>query len=77
MLGAGFGMPTFFVSNNMLIQSIVDDDKRGRVMSINALCFMGTSSVSSLIAGSIAEFFGIAQTFLILGSILFLMALYF
>lgn len=77
MFGAGFGMPTFFVSNNMLIQSIVDDDKRGRVMSINALCFMGTSSVSSLIAGSIAEFFGIAQTFLILGCILFLMVIYF
>lgn len=77
MFLAGFGMPTFFVSNNMLIQSIVDDDKRGRVMSINALCFMGTSSVSSFIAGSIAEFFGIAQTFLILGTILFIMAVYF
>lgn len=77
MFCAGFGMPTFFVSNNMLIQSIVDDDKRGRVMSINALCFMGTTSVSSFIAGSIADFFGIAQTFTILGCILFLMAVYF
>lgn len=77
MLGAGFGMPTFFVSNNMLIQSVVDDDKRGRVMSINALCFMGTTSVSSFIAGSIADFFGIAQTFTIFGCILFAMALYF
>lgn len=77
MFCAGFGMPTFFVSNNMLIQSIVDDDKRGRVMSINALCFMGTSSVSSFIAGSVAEVFGIAQTFLILGSILILTALWF
>lgn len=77
MLGAGFGMPIFFVSNNMLIQSIVDDDKRGRVMSINALCFMGTSSVSSFLAGSIAEFVGIAQTFTLFGCILFLMAIYF
>lgn len=77
MFGAGFGMPTFFVSNNMIIQSIVDDDKRGRVMSINALCFMGTTSVSSFIAGSIAEIFGIAQTFIILGCLLFFMTIYF
>lgn len=77
MFGAGFGMPTFFLSNNMLIQTIVDDDKRGRVMSINALCYMGTTSVSSLIAGSVAELFGIAQTFLILGCILILTAIYF
>ncbi len=77
MFVAGFGMPTFFVSNNMLIQSIVDDDKRGRVLSIHALCFMGTSSVSSFLAGSIAEFFGIAQTFIILGCLLILIAAYF
>lgn len=77
MFVAGFGMPTFFASNNMIMQSIVDDDKRGRVMSINALCFMGTTSVSSFIAGSIAEFFGIAQTFIILGCLLFFMTIYF
>lgn len=54
MFFAGVGMTSFLTPQNMLLQNIVADDKRGRVMSLNALCYGGTISLSSFVAGSIA-----------------------
>lgn len=68
MLIAGLGMTCFLAPQNMLLQNIVSNNIRGRVMSVNALCYMGTISLSSYVAGAIAEKFGIAHTFVILGS---------
>lgn len=36
----GFGMTSSFTSDSTLLQSVIDDDKRGRVMSIYTVCFM-------------------------------------
>ncbi len=66
----GLGTAAFLTPVNTLIQNFVDDDKRGRVMSLNGICFMGTTSISSLIAGSIAEKIGIANTFILFGTML-------
>jgi MFS family permease len=50
----GFSMMLLLASSNTLLQTIVDDDKRGRVMSIYTMAFMGTAPFGSLLAGSLA-----------------------
>jgi MFS family permease len=55
---AGFGMMTQMASSNTVLQTIVDDDKRGRVMSLYSMAFLGTAPVGSLLAGSIASRWG-------------------
>lgn len=51
----GFAQVTQMTSNNTLVQTIVDDDKRGRVMAFHAMAFMGTMPLGSLLAGSLAN----------------------
>lgn len=70
MFCVGFGMTSAFTSDSTLLQSVIDDDKRGRVMSIYAVCFMGATSISNFVAGSVAQMTGIANTFIIFGIIL-------
>ena len=77
MFGVGVGSTCVFTPENMLLQSVIDDDKRGRVMSINSLSFLGTTAISSLFAGSIAHIFGISNTFIILGIIMLIIGLIF
>lgn len=66
----GLGMAAFLTSLNTLLQNFVDDEIRGRVMSLHAICFIGTTSLSSFIAGSVAEKIGISATFELIGLIL-------
>ena len=75
MFGVGLGSTTFLTPENMLLQSIVDDDKRGRVMGMNALFFLGPAAFSSLFAGSLAHIVGISKAFIILGVVMFLVAI--
>jgi MFS family permease len=63
----GFGMMAQMASNNTVLQTIVHDDKRGRVMSIFMVAFMGVVPFGSLLAGSLAHAFGAPYTLLILG----------
>lgn len=58
----GFGMIVHFNSTNTLIQSIADEDKRGRVVSLYSLTFMGITPLGSLLAGSIADHIGVPLT---------------
>jgi MFS family permease len=69
MVMTGFGMMTQMVSSNTLLQTIVDDDKRGRVMSFYAMSFMGMAPVGSLLGGWFAKVIGAPNT-LLLGGIL-------
>jgi len=48
---AGFAMMTQMASSNTIIQTIVEDSKRGRVMSFIPMSFMGTMPIGSLLAG--------------------------
>jgi len=50
----GWGMITVFASANTLLQTLTDDDKRGRVMSFFAMAFVGMTPWGSLLAGYIA-----------------------
>ncbi len=54
----GFTMMLQMASSNTLIQTIADEDKRGRVLSLYAMAFMGSAPIGSLLAGTLAERFG-------------------
>jgi MFS family permease len=58
----GFGMIVHFNSTNALIQTIADEDKRGRVVALYSLSFMGITPLGSLAAGWLAEFIGVPYT---------------
>lgn len=58
----GFGMIMHFNSTNTLLQSIADEDKRGRVVSLYSLTFMGITPLGSLLAGAIADNIGVPFT---------------
>ena len=73
----GFGMMAQMVSCNTLIQTIVDDDKRGRVMSFYTMSFMGISPFGSLIMASMASRLGAPVTTLIGGLCCLFVALFF
>jgi len=58
----GFGILVTSVSTNMILQTIVDDDKRGRVMSFYTAAFLGMAPFGSLLAGALADAVGVAAT---------------
>jgi MFS family permease len=72
---AGWGMITNFAAANTILQTIVDDDKRGRVMSFLALSFMGMTPFGVLIVGLLAShlssnpFVGASRTMLITSAV--------
>ena len=54
----GFATMTLMASCNTLIQTLVDDDKRGRVMSFYTISFVGLGPFGSLLVGGLAARFG-------------------
>ncbi|HVV86898.1 MAG TPA: MFS transporter, partial [Kofleriaceae bacterium] len=54
----GAGMMLQMAGVNTIVQSLVDEDKRGRVMSLYALAFFGSQTVGALIAGAVASAVG-------------------
>jgi hypothetical protein len=52
---AGFGLMQQMAASNTILQTIVDDDKRGRVMSFYAMAFLGMTPFGSLLAGRLAS----------------------
>jgi MFS family permease len=53
----GFSMMVLMASTNTFLQTIVDDDKRGRVMSFYSMAFMGMGPFGSLLVGWLAKHF--------------------
>jgi MFS family permease len=64
----GMAMMVQMASSNTILQTIVDEDKRGRVMSFYAMAFFGTVPLGSLLAGSLASRAGAPITILIGGA---------
>jgi MFS family permease len=54
----GLGMMVQMTGCNTLIQTLVDDDLRGRVMSFHTMAFMGTVPFGNLLAGLLAQWIG-------------------
>jgi predicted MFS family arabinose efflux permease len=63
----GFFMVSTLVSCNTLVQTLVDEDKRNRVMSLFIVSAMGITPLGSLNAGWIASHIGAPSTLLLGG----------
>ncbi len=68
MFLAGFGMIVVIASCNTILQTIADEDKRGRVMSFYTMAFMGTAPFGSLLSGALAHHIGAPETLIIGGA---------
>jgi MFS family permease len=73
----GLSMILLLASINTMIQTMADEDKRGRVMSFYAMALMGTTPIGNLLAGSVASGIGIRYTLLIGGIIIVLTGILF
>ena len=62
MVVSGFGMMVHMAASNTLVQTFVDDDKRGRVMSLYTMSLRGMVPLGSLIAGGLASHIGAPAT---------------
>jgi MFS family permease len=77
MVITGLGFMIQMATSNTLLQTIVDEDKRGRVMSFYTMAFMGTAPFGSLLAGSAAQHIGAPYTLMLGGLGCILGALWF
>lgn len=68
MLLVGFGMLQGMTVSNTIIQTLVPEDRRGRVMSYYTAAFMGMAPFGSLLAGSMAHWIGAPRTVMFTGS---------
>jgi predicted MFS family arabinose efflux permease len=66
---AGFGMMRNMAGVNTILQTIVAEDKRGRVMAWYSMAFQGIAPFGSLIAGSIASKIGAPYTMMMGGAL--------
>ena len=74
---AGFGMVVEFASSNTLLQTLVDDKMRGRVVALYSMSFMGITPLGSLTLGSVADNLGVQPTLFVAGILCMLAALLF
>ena len=67
MLFTGFGMMQGLTASNTIIQTLVPEDKRGRVMSYYTVAFVGMAPFGSLMAGGLAHAIGAPHTVIFSG----------
>jgi MFS family permease len=67
----GLGMIVQLATSNTILQTIVEDDKRGRVMSLYTMAFMGMAPFGSLLSGAVAHRIGVQLTMLCGGVLCF------
>ena len=75
LFGTGVSMVTFFALGNTLLQQLVTDEMRGRVMSMWLLTFIGTTPFASLLSGAAADRLGPRPTLAACGLIVLLFGL--
>lgn len=68
MLIVGFGMMQGLAASNTVIQTLVPEDKRGRVMSYYTMAFVGMAPFGSLLAGALAHRLGAPHAVMITGA---------
>ncbi|MEH1931874.1 MFS transporter [Nostoc sp.] len=77
MLFVGLGTILQIAASNTFLQTIVEDDKRGRLMSLYTMSFLGMIPVGNLLGGLLASHIGASNTLIIdgiaciIGSIIF------
>ena len=73
----GFGMMLGMAGSNTVVQTLVPEGKRGRVMSYYTVAFVGMAPFGSLLAGELAHRFGAPHAVLITGTCVLLGAIWF
>jgi MFS family permease len=68
MVVVGFGMMQGLTVSNTIIQTLVPEDKRGRVMSYYMAAFVATAPFGSLLAGELAQWIGALRTVMLTGT---------
>jgi MFS family permease len=71
------GMMQGMAASNTIIQTLVSEDKRGRVMSYYTMAFMGMAPFGSLLAGTMASAVGAPLTVIVNGAVVVLGAAWF
>jgi len=74
---SGFGMMVNMAACNTILQTISDDDKRGRVMSFYTMSFLGTAPIGALAAGALAGRIGVTGTLMMGGAICIIASIFF
>jgi MFS family permease len=69
LLPVGFTMMIEMAASNTLIQAMVPDNLRGRVMAVYSMMFMGMAPIGALVAGSLAHRLGAPNTVLLGGAV--------
>ena len=77
MLLIGLGVILQIAAGSTVLQTIVDDDKRGRVMSLYTMSFLGVTPFGNLLGGALANRIGATNTLIIAGIACLLGALFF
>jgi MFS family permease len=73
----GFGLIAAVASTNTVLQTLADEDKRGRIISIYVMTFLGIAPLGNFVAGTIAERIGVHWTLAGCGVALFAAAAWF
>jgi MFS family permease len=77
MLVTGFGMMQGMTASNTIVQTLVDENVRGRVMSYYTMAFVGMAPFGSLLAGALAHAIGAPRTVIVSGVACILGAIWF
>jgi MFS family permease len=77
MLVTGFGMMQGMTSSNTIVQTLVDENVRGRVMSYYTVAFVGMAPFGSLLAGALAHLIGAPRTVIVSGAACILGSIWF
>ena len=77
MTVTGYGLMYQVVATNTIVQTIVEDDKRGRVMSFYTIALAGSGPIGSLLGGALAQQIGVEATYAVSGGLCLLTAMWF
>ncbi|HEX8824318.1 MAG TPA: MFS transporter, partial [Archangium sp.] len=77
MVVTGFGMMVATAASNTLLQTIVEERMRGRLMSFYLMAFVGTAPFGSLLAGALAARIGAPATIALGGGVCVAVAAWF
>ncbi len=77
MAVTGFALMLQMAASNTVLQSVVEEDKRGRIMSMYTMAFIGMAPFGALFAGTLARWIGPVSTVIIGGAGCMLAAVYF
>ena len=77
MVVTGFTMMQQMSASNTIMQTIVDENKRGRVMSFYTMSFIGVAPFGSLLAGLAARQIGASRTVVLGGGLCMIVAIWF